>query len=50
MLDSCTSQMASDLEVKAWAYWSSEESGCMEWDATAPVTGRAESDRNVTQP
>jgi len=50
MLDSCTSQMASDLEVKAWACWSSEESGCMEWDATAPVTGRAESDRNVTQP
>ena len=50
MLDSCTSQMASDSEVKAWACWSSEESGCMEWDATAPVTGRAESDRNVTHP
>lgn len=50
MLDSCTSQMASDLEVKSWACWSSEESGCMEWDVTTPVTGRAESDRNVTQP
>lgn len=50
MLDSCTSQMASDLEVKAWACWSSEESGCMEWDTTAAVTGHAESDHNVTQP
>lgn len=49
MLDSCTSQMASDLEVKALSCWSSEESGCMEWHATAAVTGRAESDRNVTQ-
>jgi len=42
--------MASDLEVKTWACWSSEESSCMEWDATTPVNGRAESDRNVTQP
>jgi hypothetical protein len=50
MLDSCTSQMASDLEMKAWRCWSSEESGCMEWDTTmTAVTVREESDQNFTQ-
>lgn len=49
-MDSCTSQMASDLEMKAWPCWSSEESGCVEWDTTnTAVTVRGESDQNFTE-
>jgi hypothetical protein len=48
MFDSCTSQTASDMEMKAWTR-SSEESGCMEWDTTVmAVTGSGESDQNFT--
>jgi len=50
MLDSCTSQMADDLGMKAWTYWSSEESGCMEWDTTITATaGHGKCDQNFTQ-
>jgi hypothetical protein len=49
MFDSCTSQMASDLEMKASTHWSSEESSCMEWDTPImTVTGCGESDQNFT--
>jgi hypothetical protein len=47
MFDSCTSHMASDMEMKAQTRWSSEESGCMEWDtAVMAVTECGESDQN----
>ncbi|XP_023705471.1 uncharacterized protein LOC111863405 isoform X3 [Cryptotermes secundus] len=47
MFDSYTSQMASDMETKARTCWSSEESGCMEWDtAVMAVTECGESDQN----
>lgn len=49
IFDSCTSQMASDMEMKAWTHWSSEESGCMEWDTTVmAVTECGESEQNFT--
>ena len=34
MLDSCTSMQSDFAPGKSWTCWSSEESGCMEWDAT----------------
>ncbi|XP_069694471.1 serine-rich adhesin for platelets-like isoform X2 [Periplaneta americana] len=50
MMDSCIS-MASDLDTnvgpreKTWTCWSSEESGCMEWDSTmTPIVGSGESE------
>lgn len=47
IFDSCTSQMTSDVETKAQTRWSSEESGCVEWDTTMmAVTECGESDQN----
>ncbi|KAJ9583914.1 hypothetical protein L9F63_021746, partial [Diploptera punctata] len=38
MLDSCTSMQSDSATRKSWTCWSSEESGCMNWDATIAAT------------